>query len=1248
MAARSPLIDAEDLAAWSPTGAGAGLPRLVRMLLAHSPGVVTFAPTGAVTGSLGTVDCSTSHPFIPLGHSVWTLSIDDGGSKDGDIALTLISEDSGAAAPSAASLVLVTHRRFHYKDAWCAAMNATSPWQSVSVVDAADLRTWLETLPIIHLWASELLGRPVAQAATVGHWWSQWSRRTAPGTPADLLLAGRSAEVAALQKRAAEGGLTRIYGQSAQEAAAFAAAAVNKLSEGIDGVSGLVANDADGLRLCCAAPTGTLIIALADEPDVADALDARHHVIVPIGAAHPRERADIILPPIPRDEAAAALMAVGLPLDRADRLAAVARRSLLTFRRSLAHVPGQRPTWAQPPNSNLLAPLMLVGSWLQRNDTDVRVVGEVTQRPWDEVERELVAWVHSEDSPWRVTAGNWYLTDPSDAWELLHSRLIASDIERWQREVIMVLGERDPTLQLPPAERHLAGFRDIHRQWSAELRRGLAEGLALLGAAGATPLPGGGIASDRAGVIVAELLSGEDLCELWESLRDVLPLLAEAAPVEFLDALAAGLVGDDPPLRCLFREPDGPPGMGPWSPHIAVVSALETVSWSSKHLEQAAGLLARLAEIDPGGQSGNRPADSLRRIFLPWLPRTSASLQDRTAVLESLDPGYPEIAWTLRLALLPSVHDLTHSTHRPRFRVEWIPDYEDAPRTEWGTAVTGLVEDAVASARALPSRWPDIIPRVQNLTADERHRVFDALAKLDPDEMNADDRLRAWQALTEAAARHGQYRTARWALPEEDIGRLTRLAERFDPVDDLRRYALLFTSRVDLPDVNPFDHEQRERRLGELRDEAALNAWRAGGLDALVQLAGIADEPFLIGGHAAAVLGADADTQLAALLHMQGAACERMSAGWVSKRYVQDGWPWAEALTRALSAESQPEAELRLLLAVPPTPGAWTAGSRLRSDLADSYWRRMNPWSTGPDDARALVPLLVEHGRAWSAVQLLSTRVLTDTGMKLDDDTIQLIVTALHSALAADVSAGIPAGSPDYEVDRLLGALRASDVPVDLVAELEWAFFPLLEGSYKTPALFSKLDSDPAFFAQLMSLAFRRADESPSEGDASEARTALNAYEVLRAWRTIPGTKASGIDGNQLLDWVQRARDLLIESDRRDIGDQQIGQMLSASPPGEDGAWPHESVRNVIEAIEGQHLIIGFRNGTFNARGVTSRGMLEGGAQERALAARYRGWANAVRPQWPRTASALDDLARGYDRDAQREDERAARWADRP
>lgn len=63
-----------------------------------------------------------------------------------------------------------------------------------------------------------------------------------------------------------------------------------------------------------------------------------------------------------------------------------------------------------------------------------------------------------------------------------------------------------------------------------------------------------------------------------------------------------------------------------------------------------------------------------------------------------------------------------------------------------------------------------------------------------------------------------------------------------------------------------------------------------------------------------------------------------------------------------------------------------------------------------------------------------------------------------------------------------------------------------------------------------------------------------------------------------------------------------------------------------------------------NSRGVTSRGVYDGGDQERPLAAQYRVWATAVEA-WPRTSRLLRELADDYERDARREDERAERDA---
>jgi len=55
----------------------------------------------------------------------------------------------------------------------------------------------------------------------------------------------------------------------------------------------------------------------------------------------------------------------------------------------------------------------------------------------------------------------------------------------------------------------------------------------------------------------------------------------------------------------------------------------------------------------------------------------------------------------------------------------------------------------------------------------------------------------------------------------------------------------------------------------------------------------------------------------------------------------------------------------------------------------------------------------------------------------------------------------------------------------------------------------------------------------------------------------------------------------------------------------------------------------------------SQRRTLDGGEQERALAAQYRTWAHAMQAAWPRTAAALAELAEDYERYAHQEDARA-------
>jgi hypothetical protein len=144
----------------------------------------------------------------------------------------------------------------------------------------------------------------------------------------------------------------------------------------------------------------------------------------------------------------------------------------------------------------------------------------------------------------------------------------------------------------------------------------------------------------------------------------------------------------------------------------------------------------------------------------------------------------------------------------------------------------------------------------------------------------------------------------------------------------------------------------------------------------------------------------------------------------------------------------------------------------------------------------------------------------------------------------------------------------------------------------------------------------------------------------------VPGAHEDSVDGDALGKWVRLARDGLAEADRVDIGDECLGTLLgrAAAEPGD--VWPPVAVREVIEEVASAHLDSGVENGHVQARGVTMRGVYDGGQQERDIAARLRRDAATMDVRWPRTARLLRSLADTYAGFAAQEDRQAQRSAD--
>jgi hypothetical protein len=192
-----------------------------------------------------------------------------------------------------------------------------------------------------------------------------------------------------------------------------------------------------------------------------------------------------------------------------------------------------------------LLPALLAGRWRDDHPADREVITRLAARDYIEVSETLLRWTNAADPPVRRVGDTWMVVSNEDAWSLLARYLTRDDLERFEAVVLDVLGAVDPRYELPLGERWAAPIYGRTLSHSSDLREGLAETLALMGASSDLyPLPDSRTGQEWATRIVRRLFQNAQDWLLWASLAGHLPLLAEAAPEEFLAAAERGLTGE--------------------------------------------------------------------------------------------------------------------------------------------------------------------------------------------------------------------------------------------------------------------------------------------------------------------------------------------------------------------------------------------------------------------------------------------------------------------------------------------------------------------------------------------------------------------------------------------------------------------------------------------------------------------------------------------------------------------------------
>lgn len=849
--------------------------------------------------------------------------------------------------------------------------------------------------------------------------------------------------------------------------------------------------------------------------------------------------------------------------------------------------------------------------------------------------REELQELSLQDSPAvRQANGVWRVVDREKAWKEAGPRIFDEHLERFQKVAIAILGERDPKFELPHEDRSFATVHGKRMEHSSIIRKGVAETLALLGSRPeALSSASEGKAQLVACLVVRELLSPADPV-LWATLNDVLPLLSEAAPDEFLSNCESSLASDSKPFEFLFGEEET--GVFGATYMSGLLWALENLAWGSDYLARVALVLSALAAIDPGGNWGNRPSASLFTIFCPWLPQTCASVEKRIAAVTAIQTDFPCIGWALLLELLPSSHQSSSGSHKPKWRKLIPDDWPENPTNEdYWKQVTAYAALSVKLAKEDLVRLADLIPRIPKLPGEARTSLLDHLTSDAVTNFPEDERTRIWNVLQELITQHRKYSDADWAMPPSAVKDLENRADALKPKAPVNEHKRLFTDNDFELMSDKGDYESQRQELENRRQIALKEIHDFGGFKEIFGMVGAVESPWRLGYTLGRLPELNEDSRiLPETLISSDKDQISFAGGYVWGRYQTEGWPWVDSLPLASWPNN---AKSKFYTFLPFCKDTWDRVANTLGDEAAGYWKNAggNIYEAG-DDAVLGIKLLIQHDRAHTAV-----RGLQSLQHKTKDLDPELAFLALESALKTHEDLNRLDTHATVEIITALQKLQSVDQ--ERLSIVEWGYLPLLgrysRGSPRT--LEKKLALDPEFYCEVIRMVFRARGEAPPEEEPTERakNMAQNAYKLLHDWHIPPGSLPDGtFDSDHFVTWIDKVKEIAGASGHLKVALQRIGHVLFYSQKFADELWLPDSVARVLNQPDNEEIRRGLTLECFNSRGVHG---FTHGKEELEIAAGYRSKAEAFElAGFPRLAVALRGIAETYERDAEREAKR--------
>lgn len=1084
-------------------------------------------------------------------------------------------------------------------------------------------------------WLEKYLG----DIKTVKEFWEEWTSATEPVMTEELLLNGRDEVVEKIKSWIKQDKNTiAISAKSKDEAILTFIALLNRdidieKSATLQPIFIILSREA-WITTCKIASNVTLVPFFKPLNNLVIPKNCR--VVVPFSQVDVKWDKDVIdVPKQSNSQFAAALEKIGVPSSEAYSLAEKTKSNLLVLRRRLAINPWSlKPAWSEQPGLVDLIPALLVGKWKENHEGDKVVISKLAGCEYDQYIRSIMPWLGLEEAPITKTLDNYEVVGLEDAWDYLYEVLTASDIANFEQCINDVFSAQDPTFDLEQDQWFAASIYDKKPNYSSGLYEGLATSLIMLALRDDRKNHFNIISTQgRVNFLIEKVYSEINTWEKWFTIAPYMQLFAEAAPEETLKAIEREINNSNSTFFELFRKTGD--GIFGRNYYTHVLWALEILAWHPHYASRACMILADIGEKSTEFKIVNSPSNSLLQIFMPWHPQTTITSDERLEISAKILARYPETGWKLAIQLLPRMGGFASNNPKPKWRDWEVEDSKPISSSTYLDHINKISYLIIQYAGNRHQRWMDILDHVEGLRLKSIQELTAPLMQKKSSFVSR-EQVAIWNKLREKIGKHRKFATANWSLPKEIIDELERVFIAYEPVDTIERKRYLFTSYHPVL-VNPIPYSKEDNSFVECertqirkeREQALIDIYTSLGEDGLLRLVEGCENDYAIGDILIRHVF-NYELKLRFLMELL-----RLKKDVIVERYMQvfcdiNGFDrLAEEVRGAIPSLGKSERD-QLLRNLPFRRESWEFIDQFEEQVSRAYWQEVNVNVFVNGSEEIVIRNMIHCDRPYSALKFLRWK---------EEIEAELILSSLEACIVfypKKELSGIGLEHTQSEIMDLFKYLyKVVGIDRKRLLALEWWFLPMLEYNMQPKVLFSELGTDPDLFVELICLVYKGdKEEKTLKIDEHERARARRAYELLKMFTSIPGFSENDIKPDFFRNWMEKALDGCRKQSHTAIGEQHLGTLLSFSPIGHDGMWPHEIIRDFIEEYYSEHLASGFEIGRLNQRGTY---MGTGGRAERELSAEYIKFADSLKICWPRCSAILRSIAEKYKYDAKRE-----------